>query len=145
VIYLDKENLKQLIEHVKKEVPYEVCGILAGEIIQHSANNVERKVTKVYAMTNVSEKPEVCYFMDPKEQIKVIKEIRNSGKELVGIYHSHPDTSAYPSARDVELAFYPEASYVIVSLKEKDKPCIRSFEIKEGKIVEEEVKIVNSV
>jgi len=79
--------------------------------------------------------------MDPKEQLKVMKEIRNLEMKMVGICHSHLETEAYPSARDVELAFYPEVSYVIISIKDRDNPSIRSFRIIEGKISEEKVKI----
>jgi proteasome lid subunit RPN8/RPN11 len=77
--------------------------------------------------------------MNPKEQLKVMKEIRNLGLQIVGIYHSHPGTEAYPSMRDVEFAYYPGVSYIIVSLKDRDNPGIRSFNIEEGKVTEEKV------
>lgn len=133
MLYLNKEEAKQLIEHSKKEFPNEACGILAG-------SPADRKVKKVYQMTN-TDKSSKTFFMDPKEQLKVMKEIRNSGLEMVGIYHSHPETGAYPSAHDVELVYYPEASYIIISIKDKDNPHIKSFKIDDGKITEEEVKI----
>jgi len=79
--------------------------------------------------------------MEPKQQLKAMKEIRNLGLEMIGIYHSHLETEAYPSAHDVELAYYPEAFYVIVSIRDRGKPSIRSFKIVEGKITEEEVRI----
>ena len=60
---------------------------------------------------------------------------------MVGIYHSHSQTEAYPSAHDVELAYYPEVFYVIVSIKDRDNPSIRSFKIVEGKVNEERVMI----
>lgn len=131
MIYIGQNLIKQIIEHSRKEFPNEACGILAGK---------ETKVEKVYAMTNVEKSPST-YFMDAKEQFKVMKEIRNLGLEMVGIYHSHIESQAYPSAHDVEMAFYPEISYVILSIKDKANPVIRSFKIKEGKITEEEVKI----
>jgi proteasome lid subunit RPN8/RPN11 len=79
--------------------------------------------------------------MDPKEQLKVTKEIRNGGLEMIGIYHSHVASPARPSAHDIEMAFYPEVSYVIVSLKDKVNPSARSFKITEKKVTEEELKI----
>lgn len=131
MIFIPENILNQIIEHSKKEAPNEGCGILAGK---------EGYVEKVYAMTNI-DKSHSTFFMDAKEQLKVMKEIRNLGLEMVGIYHSHPLTQAYPSAHDVELAFYPDVSYVIVSLKEMNNPSVKSFKIKEGKISEEELKI----
>jgi proteasome lid subunit RPN8/RPN11 len=58
---------------------------------------------------------------------------------MVGIYHSHTESEAYPSGRDLELAFYPDAYYIIISLKDKKNPSIRAFRIVEGKISEEEI------
>lgn len=133
MLILKKEFVKQIIAQSIREFPNEACGILAGR------NN---KVEKVYEMTNAEKGPST-FFMDAKEQLRIMKEMRNVGLEMIGIYHSHVASQAYPSAHDVELAFYPEASYVIVSLKDKNNPGIRSFKIKEDKIEEEELKIVD--
>lgn len=131
MIILKKADRDALMEHVIREFPNEACGILAGK---------SGKAEKVYEMTN-TDKTAATFFMDAKEQFKVMKEMRNSSLEMVGIYHSHVASEGYPSSHDVEMAFYPEVSYVIVSLVDKDKPDIRSFKIKEGKIEEEELKI----
>ncbi len=131
MLYLSKRQRDELIGHSKKESPNEACGILAGK---------DGKVEKVYQMTN-TDKSARTFFMDPREQLKVMKEIRNLGMKMAGIYHSHPETEAYPSAHDVDLAFYPEASYVIISIRDKDNPSIRSFRIIQGKVSEEEVEI----
>lgn len=143
MLYLNKKQAEKLIQYFKKEFPDEACGILAGEIVQRSSNNVERKVTKTYNMSN-TDKSKKTFFMNPAQQLKVMKEIRNLGLEMVGICHSHPETEAYPSAYDVELACYPEISYVIISLKDKNNPDIRSFRIVEGEIHKEEIKIIDS-
>ena len=131
MLYLNKKQKEELVKHSKKEAPNEVCGILAGK---------NQRVEKIYEMTN-TDRSSKTFFMDPKQQLKVMKEIRNQGLEMVGIYHSHLDTEAYPSAHDVELAYYPEVSYVIISVKDRPNPNVRSFRIVEGKITEEEVKI----
>jgi proteasome lid subunit RPN8/RPN11 len=133
MLILRKEFLEKMITQSREAFPNEACGILAGK---------DGRVEEVYEMTNIDKSPST-YFMDAKEQLKTMKEIRNLGLEMVGIYHSHVASPAYPSAHDVELAFYPEASYVIVSIKDKVNPNVRSFKIKEGKIEEEEVKIVD--
>lgn len=143
MIYLTKEQFKDIIEHAKKEYPKEACGILAGKIV-HAPQNTDhgpqvKIVERVYKMQNVSEKPEVCYFMDPKEQLKVFKEIRQLGIEMLGIYHSHTNAPASPSARDCEMAFYPEADYVIISLKDFNNPEVGAFKITEGSIKEEQI------
>ena len=58
------------------------------------------------------------------------------GAEIVAIYHSHPESPAYPSATDVELAFWPEAVYLICSLADPSQPTIRAFRIRDGAIAE---------
>jgi len=131
MIKLKKELLEQIMKHSLAELPNEACGILAGK---------EGNVQQVYEMTNTDKSPQT-FFMDAKEQLRVTKEIRNQGKDLLGIYHSHVASEAYPSSHDVELALYPEASYVIISLKDKNNPSVRSFRIVEGEIAEEELKI----
>ena len=70
-----------------------------------------------------------------------MKEIRNKGEEMIGIYHSHVASETYPSSHDVELALYPEVSYVIISIKDKKNPSVRSFKIVEGKITEEDLEV----
>jgi proteasome lid subunit RPN8/RPN11 len=69
------------------------------------------------------------YVMDPREQLRIMDEIDDAGQDLVAIYHSHTRSAAYPSRTDVELAFYPDTAYLIVSLADRDRPEIRAFRI----------------
>jgi len=130
---ISKKHLSEIVNHCEKDYPKESCGILAGK------NNI---VEKVYKMKNVSDKPEICYFMDPKEQINVMKEIRISDMELLAIYHSHINVKAYPSKRDIELAFYPDAFYIIVSVFDKKFQEMNIFKIINGEILDAEFEIL---
>jgi len=94
-----------------------------------------RVVDKIYGMTNV-EHSNVSYLMDAAEQFRVMKEMRQEGMEMVAIYHSHPHSVAYPSAKDVELAFYPDSVYVIAGLLAEERPEIRAFEIIDNEVRE---------
>lgn len=85
-------------------------------------------------MTNIEKSP-VSYFMDSKEQFKVMKDIRENNLEMVAIFHSHPSSPAYPSAKDLNLAFYEDSIYIIVSLIEKE-PVVKGYLMREGKIEE---------
>jgi proteasome lid subunit RPN8/RPN11 len=91
-------------------------------------------------MTNAEPSPSF-YLMDPQEQFRVMKEIRQEGMELVGIYHSHTESRAYPSGTDVGLAYYPEAVYLIVTLMDRKKPAARAFTIVDGTIAEVELNV----
>lgn len=132
MITIPKKLLQQIMEHTKGEYPQEACGILAGK---------DKVVEKVYQMENVSETPRTRYFMKPQEQLRVFKEIRKLKLELLVIYHSHINSPAYPSAKDVELAFYPDTSYLIISLNNKNITELKLFKIREGKINQEKLKI----
>ena len=131
MLILKKDSFEQIVSQCLREFPNEACGILVGK---------GQNVHKVYEMRNADKSPE-SFFMEPKEQLNILKEIRNLGLEMLGIYHSHVASEAYPSSRDVELAFYPEVSYVIITIKDKNNPRLRSFKIQEGNIVEEQVRI----
>ncbi len=146
MIYLEKKQFQEIRKHCQKEYTKEACGILAGRHVGQSSVPEQSEgnssmVRKVYKMTNTSKNPETCYFMEPKEQLKVFKEMRGLGIEMLGIYHSHSGTSAYPSQRDCEMAFYPEVSYIIISLQDFDNPDVRAFRIIEGKIKEEKIVV----
>ena len=132
MIQIPKKVYDAMIDHAKKGFPNEACGILAGKDLEH--------VTEFFPMRNMDE-ASISYFMDPKEQLQVFKLMRDKGLEMNGIFHSHVASEAAPSQKDVRLAFYPEVSYLIVSLLDRSKPVLRSFKIKDEKVNEEEIKI----
>ncbi len=131
MLYLAEQHANALWEHAKAESPNEACGLLAGR---------GKRVAMVYRMTNIKQSP-TTFFMEPKQQFKVIRDIRNRRLQPVAIYHSHPATAAYPSVHDVAMAHDSSVSYVIVSLLANSKPRIRSYRIIEGNIEEEHVII----
>lgn len=132
MIRIPKKIYDEMIAHAQKGYPNEACGLLAGGDVA---------VETFFPMKNMDE-ASISYFMDPKEQLQVFKKMRELKTELQGIFHSHVASDAYPSQKDVRLAFYPEASYLIVSLSDLNKPVLRSFRIQEEKVSEEEITIV---
>ena len=132
MIKLSKSAYDALVTHAKTGYPNEACGLLAGG---------PGEMGQFYPMKNADESS-ISYFMDPKEQLKAFKTMRESGAEMRGIFHSHVASEAYPSQKDVRLAFYPDVSYLILSLSDMDRPVLRSFKINEEKVTEEEIKIV---
>jgi len=119
-----------VISHCKAIYPNEACGLLAGK-----GDTAEQ----IYNMTNI-EKSNVSYMMDPEEQFRAMKEMRNNGHKMLAIYHSHPHSQAYPSPKDITLAFYSDPVYLIVGLANKDRPEVRAFEILEGDVREVQIK-----
>jgi proteasome lid subunit RPN8/RPN11 len=92
----------------------ETCGILAGERggVDDSAET-ESRVESVHRATNVAENPRTRYLIDPEEQLRIIEEIEDAGREVVGFYHSHPEGPPLPSETDAERAAWPGYSYAI--------------------------------
>jgi len=132
MLILKQSDLQKIIEHCDREYPNEACGILAGS---------GSRVDTVYSLLN--EKPSPAFYrIDSKEHFRVIREMREACKELIGIYHSHTGSPAYPSSTDVELAYYPEAVYVIVSLMDRKNPLVKGYLICEEKITEVPLSIV---
>ena len=73
--------------------------------------------TRVVRCANVADPPTVRYRIDPREQLEAFRSMDAAGEELVAIYHSHPGSIPFPSPTDRAEAFYPEAVYVLVSLR----------------------------
>lgn len=126
----------ELVAHARQDMPNECCGLIAGR---------DGEATRVIRTTNTDASP-FMYVMDPMEQMRLMEEMEDAGEELVAIYHSHTRSAAYPSRTDVDLAFFPEPLYVIVSLADRDAPEIRAFAIRrtapEGQQIDErEVQI----
>lgn len=126
---LARRYAEEIIQHARSEAPNECCGLLAGK---------DGEILQLYRCDSAEKSP-YRYCVDPKDQIRIMRELDDKGWELIGIYHSHTHTEAYPSKTDVELAFYPEALYFIVSLEKPEAPSIRAFRIVDGEINEEEV------
>ncbi len=120
-----------MIEHAQAEYPKEACGILGG---------ADGEAMKLYRLTNVDPDPVMRYNADPKELKHVTDDIYDKDWDVVGIYHSHTHSPAFPSPTDVDRAFYPDASYVLVSLQDRQRPDLRAFRIIEGKITEMKVE-----
>lgn len=130
MLRLPKRFSEEIIEQARSEYPNEACGLLAGK---------DGEAMRIYPMRNAERSP-VIYRMEPREQLKVFNEIEDEGLELVGIYHSHTRSPAYPSNTDVDLAYYPEVVYLIASLGEEEGPKLRGFRIVEGRIDEVELE-----
>ena len=142
MIELPSSMFEEIVAHAKAEYPNEACGVLAGQ---------GGRPVRVYAMRNAEASP-VVYRFDSAEQVQVFRELDDRGWDLLGIFHSHTHTEAYPSPTDradahwtdpvtVEDApAYPGTRYLILSLA-NEEPTLRSFTFDRGEPVEEEVLV----
>ena len=128
---VDRVLFEEMAQHGLGEFQNEACGLLAGH---------DGVPERFFAMRNLDASP-VSYRLDPKEQLRVFDELDESGDDLIGIFHTHTHSEAYPSDTDVKLAFYPEAFYLVMSLSDRDAPELRAFRIADGAISEEELRV----
>jgi proteasome lid subunit RPN8/RPN11 len=128
---LTRAQVDEMIAHAHAEFPSECCGLLAGR---------GDRVELLFRGRNVDHSP-YTYSLDPQEQLRFFKDMDARGLELVGIYHSHTQSPAYPSRTDVAKALYPDAAYVIVSLQDERTPTMRAFRIRDNTIVEEALAV----
>ena len=141
MLRITKAQFEEIIAYCRREYPKEACGILAGAASQGLPPvDQPRIVVAVYPMRNVEESP-IGYSMDPKEQLLLEKQMRQRHQRMLGIYHSHTATDAFPSPVDVRLAISPELSYVLVSLKDRQRPVVQSYRIEGPTITPEAVEI----
>ena len=137
MITLKRKDYDSIVEYAKEQLPAEACGLIAGTV----DGNGDKTVEKVYLLTNTDDSSE-HFTMDPKEQLSSVKDMRANGIAPLGNWHSHPETPSRPSDEDKRLAYDSTASYMILSLMDKENPVLNSFHIEETESTKEDLIIV---
>lgn len=110
MVRIKKDLLKEIAQQGRDEFPNEACGYLTGA----SLDSLDQRIP----LTNVDASPE-HFTLDPREQFDALKQARTSGRKLLVVYHTHPETPARMSEEDIRLANDPHVHYLIYSLLEK--------------------------
>lgn len=133
MLTLDRASYDAIVAHARADAPDEACGLVALK---------DGRPTRVIPMLNVERSP-TFYVMDPTELFQAFRSMRDNGEddEEFVIYHSHTATEAYPSRTDISIAAYPDAHYVVVSVRDPVEVELRSFRIVDGTVTEEEVVV----
>lgn len=135
MIKLTKSDFEKILAHAVKELPDEACGLIAGTV-----DGSDKEIKKVYLLTNIDHSNE-HFSLDPKEQLETIKDMRKNGFVPLGNWHSHPESPSRPSEEDKRLAFDSKASYMILSLMDRENPVLNSFKITGDTAEKEELVI----
>lgn len=111
MITIAKGQLKEINDHGVRDYPYECCGLLLGRFREEG-----KVVTETYPISNAREESAKRnrFLITPEELMRGERYARGKDLEVVGFYHSHPDSPAVPSQYDLEHA-WPTYSYIIVS------------------------------
>lgn len=129
---IPQQLVDEMVAHAREEVPNECCGMIGGR------DGVAERVLRV---ENAAASP-LRYEMDSQGQFDALKEIEADGGELLGIYHSHTKSAAFPSQTDVNQAqSWPEQVYVIVSLASPEAPDVKAFHLADLRISDAELDL----
>ena len=112
MLYLEKKDYEKILAHAVAGLPNEACGLIAGTV------DGEKK-----------------YVKDPREQFAAVKDARAKHLEMLGNFHSHPESPSRPSEEDKRLAYDSKANYLILSLEDREHPVLNAFLIDENKNV----------
>jgi proteasome lid subunit RPN8/RPN11 len=132
MLRLPAQVYTEIVGHCLRGLPDEACGLLGGD---PASGDVERS----YLTRNVAASAKL-YTVDPGEHLRADRDAESRGIEIIGVFHSHTHTDAYPSPTDIAQAPDPGWHYVLVSLRDT-YPTLRSYRIN-GDVVEEESVIV---
>ena len=134
---LSIEQYRSIVAHCYDGRPDEACGLLAGPL--DADHEPAGDVTSVYPCTNADASART-YTVDSRELLRALRDAESRGEDLVGVWHSHTHTDAYPSETDVRQAFEPGWIYVLVSLA-REEPVMRAYRIRDGEIAEVAVEV----
>lgn len=121
----------EIVAHSLEDAPDECCGLVGGR---------DGEPATVYRARNAEASP-YRYSVHPSDQFSIMERMDGAGEELLGIYHSHTLSAAYPSQTDINLADgWPDQVYLICSVVDHDEPDLRGFTIRDGAVAEVELE-----
>jgi proteasome lid subunit RPN8/RPN11 len=130
MIRISQSAYFSLRQHGEETYPHECCGALLGHFDDNGSRAVSKTVSRVARCGNTREdSPHNRYHIDPRDLIRIQREGRERGEEIVGFYHSHPDHPAQWSATDLAEAHWFGCSYVITSVEKGKATITNSFEL----------------
>jgi len=141
-IIFEKPHLAEIQGHGEAAYPHECCGFLLGRV---EANR--RMVLQTRAAPNQrADSPQNRYEISPQDYLRVDREARETGLDIIGFYHSHPDHPARPSAFDLENA-WPGLVYVIVAVNHGKAGAITAWVLSDdrSRFLPEEIAAVSDL
>jgi proteasome lid subunit RPN8/RPN11 len=128
---ISQELFDEMVAHAVADAPNECCGMIASR---------GGEAVTVHRATNTAASP-LRYEIDGAEQYRIQMAIDDEDLDLGAIYHSHTRSEPVPSQTDINLAFYPEALYVIVGLAGAE-PDVRAYQIRDGQVSDAELNVI---
>jgi len=142
MLKLGRSHYESIRQHGEETYTNECCGVLLGQF-----EGEVRLVTSMARCGNTrTDSPQNRYHIDPRELVRIQREGRERGEDIIGFYHSHPDHPAQWSSTDLAEAHWFGCSYVITSVEKGKAVLTNSFELagsdeNEKKLVNENVEV----
>jgi len=167
MVKIPKAIVDQMLDHARREIPSECCGLLAGK---------DGQVSRAYRITNIvamegselsnfdapraerlrrlspKERAAIAFVMDAREMSMAFKDMRANRIELQVVYHSHPNGPDHPSPTDIKVANdfsstrevinQPEPLYVIISMEDRRRPTVKAYRIVQDRFIQEGIEIL---
>jgi proteasome lid subunit RPN8/RPN11 len=153
MLEIDLTYRQQIIAHAEGEYPHECCGIIMGRI-----ESGRKIVTEVICTNNAwaegdlnaaferaddrTNSPHDRYLIPPAAMLHAQRQARERGWEIIGFFHSHPNSPAVPSEFDRRYA-WEVYSYLIVAVTAGVAVDIRSWQLDSAAVFRSEtIKII---
>jgi proteasome lid subunit RPN8/RPN11 len=136
MIEIEAAAWKTMVEHAERTYPNECCGVMLGKL-----GTDNKTVTEAVPLDNSWQGEQGArYEIRPQDLLRAEQEARAQGRDLIGIFHSHPDCDAYFSETDLKNSC-PWYSFAVISVRQGAFDHARSFlpDIEQTEAVEEEL------
>jgi len=134
---LTVDQYRTIVAHCLDGLPDEACGMLAGPMT--ADGEPTGVVSTVYPCRNADASGRT-YTVEPRDLLRAMRDAEARGDDLMGVWHSHTHTDAYPSHTDVRQAVDPAWIYLLVSLRHGEL-AMRAYRIRDGAITEVGVSV----
>ena len=127
---ITEDNLRALRAHGEQTYPNECCGVLLGKNLPSEIRGVSaiNHVQQIVRAGNTrTDSAHNRYNIAPQELVKIQRQGRERGLDIVGFYHSHPDHPAQWSKTDLAEAHWIGCSYVITAVEKGVAQATNSF------------------
>jgi len=145
MLKIGKSDWEAIRRHGEETYPHECCGVLLGWF-----EDDVRVVTSTARCGNTrTDSPQNRYNIDPRELVRIQRQGRERGEDIVGFYHSHPDHPPRWSPTDLAEAHWISCSYVITSVDQGVAQITNSFLLSgsdesDKQLVDEPVEVVQA-
>jgi proteasome lid subunit RPN8/RPN11 len=129
---LTEAQYRTIVGHCYDGLPDEACGLLASPV--EGTGEPIGAVAAVYPSRNADASART-YTVDSRDLLRAMRDAESRGEEVIGVWHSHTHTDAFPSETDVKQAPDPTWVYVIVSLRDGE-PVLRAYRLRDGDVAE---------